>query len=460
LPEVRVEAAGLLPGQVTRWLALAGSELLAEAPAGLQPVADPARTLHAWPGEADRLRRRGGQAWRVLSDDWRLRLRPRYPVAEATPVRVLLAEHVAAVIDGRRWVHQATYQLVHEAGSDLRLVLPAGAAPVLAVTIDGTDVIPLQPAPDRLWLPLPGRAGARTVRLRWTFDPGEEPLDQPNLEQPRLEGIPEGAVLWTVHVPAGFRLDQEERRQPGLALPASAAGQELRRAAALLRLIELLGPRARDSGDTNSNAQMLAARDHFQHCCRRAEYLLALPSRTTPDTGPAGRPLSEWLVELREQAAQLARAYEGEKLPTEDGASRGPRSLEEDEKARTLSAHASALPQEPGLPYYWYGAPGAVPPRLHLIAWQQSRTRQSWVLSALLIVVLLAMWGLTRLPVATWPEQLVLLGGLGWLTFGPVWGMSFALLPLIWVGVRLGSLGHWALAMWRRQTPATAAPGE
>ena len=121
------------------------------------------------------------------------------------PVQAYLTEHTAAVSDGRRWTHQATFWLFHDAGADLNVILPSGAE-VLAITLDGESKTPLQPAPTRLWLPLPGGRGGRVVRLAWAFpaDRQRTSLVPPFLEGPRLEDVADGPIVWTIHVPAGY----------------------------------------------------------------------------------------------------------------------------------------------------------------------------------------------------------------------------------------------------------------
>ena len=116
-------------------------------------------------------------------------------------MRVFLLEQSAAVVDGQHWMHEARCWLRHEAHSDLNVDFPAPVR-VVAAAIDGVEATPLQPGSSRLWLPLPGRAGVRCVRLRWLYEKAE-PLDRPKLAPPRVVNAIEGPTLWTVLVPAG-----------------------------------------------------------------------------------------------------------------------------------------------------------------------------------------------------------------------------------------------------------------
>jgi hypothetical protein len=211
LPDVRVETTdpGSIP--VERWVAVAGSDLAAEDASGLAARADGPALLTRWPREAERLRRAGGQVWEVKADDWRLRLRPRAPKAPA-PVQVLGTEHAAAVADGQRWVYQSTFRLSHEAGAELNLALPKGIE-VLALTLNGERVPPLLAEPDHLWLPLRQGRGSCVLCLTWAPRAGksETGMDLVPLEGPRLSGIANGPVVWTVHVPDGYDVKSPPR---------------------------------------------------------------------------------------------------------------------------------------------------------------------------------------------------------------------------------------------------------
>src|SRR5439155_17587607 len=173
-PDVSVSGAA----RSERWLAVGGSGLTAEGARHLTAIPAGARGVPEVPAagraEAARLQEDGGTLWNVDDAGWALRLLPRPRPAGEAPVRVALTERVSAVVDGRRWVHEAVLWLSHEANTDLDVALPEGAR-VLGVTVDGLPVTPSQASADRLAVPLPGAGGARRVRLRWAFDPEDEP---------------------------------------------------------------------------------------------------------------------------------------------------------------------------------------------------------------------------------------------------------------------------------------------
>ncbi len=289
------------------------------------------------------------------------------------------------------------------------------------------------------------------MQLRWTFKADKETLDRPVLEQAQLEGVRESPILWTVHVPTGYRLSMEGRGGTLAPLPATGAGQELRRAAVQLRLLELLGQRARDGGDTSAAGQIWTAQQRFETFCRQAEHQLALPAGGVAEAGPDGQPPAQWLQALRERYRVLARTLDLDKIRTE--ATHG--------RTATQTPSAAAAGMEiaaSGLPRYWQGAAGASVPRLHLTPTQSRQARQSWLLSGGLVLLLLASWGLAQVAkVKAWPEQLALLGCLGWLVFGAGWGALFLVLTAAGVGVRVAVLLRWGMSWLRQRFPRTAA---
>jgi len=444
MPDVRVEMPGTGAVRLDRWVAMAGADLSAEDASGLipEPLTSPA-LLH-WPGEANRLRRARGTVWKVTGEDWRLRLRNQTTAAQAAPVEVYLTEHAAALADGRRWLHQTTYWLYHEAGTDLSVALPSPAS-VLAVSIDGVAVPPLQPGTERVWLPLTGGAGARVVRLSWAFADGQEPLDRPALEGPKLEGVAEGPVLWTVHVPPGYELSARDRGARSKAEPTSTTAVDLWRAAAQLRLSGRLAEQRSVAGGASLGPQLLTAQLRFERFCRLAEYQLGTPGVASTGSGPGSQPLPIWLQELREKYGKLSEEHRLDKLRTEEPAGAG----------TSLSPSPYTLtPFDRGQPSSWQTTAGELPPRLHLVSVAASRNRQAFAWSTLLVVLVLAIWILSHFFRTTWPEQLALVGFVGVLLFGSGWGMAFLLLPALTLGYRVIGLVRWAVGTISRRLAA------
>jgi hypothetical protein len=438
LPDVRVEAVGNAV-RLERWLATAGADVSAEGAGGLAPVT--ADALQWWPGDAERLRRAGGSAWQIKSDEWRLRLRQRSG-GRAAPVEVFLTEHTTALPDGRRWISQATFWLYHEAGADLDVRLPDGAE-ILAVTLDGTAVPPLQPGAGRLWLPLPGGRGGRVVHVTWArpTDTAAGSLAPLALQGPRLEGVAEGPVVWTLHVPAGY--DLTPRRRKTGAQTSSAAALDLWRAAAHLRLLEQLVEHGVSAGDTDS---VRAAQNGFERFARQAGYQIGRAG--TVGTGGADSPnLAAWLQELRTRYEEQVKAHHLEQLKAEAPSS----------EASGASAFPFDLtPFDRGRPYYWQSVAGASAPQAELVSQTVHRERQALTGSTLLLVLLLALWILAHFFRAAWPEQLALLGGVGALLFGGLLGIAFLVVPAACALYRLAVGVRWALGRLRPPSAATS----
>ncbi len=279
-------------------LAVAGPDLAAEAPEGLSAVRDPDAALKAWPA-ADRQRLAAAQVWSVTGTEWALRLRPRGG-AGAEPVRVLLSDHTTVVADGRHWLHEVVYWVLHGPNTDLNVLLPKPGS-VVAVSVDGVDVTPLQPERRRLWVPLPGRPGVRAVRVRWRYEEPEEACERPLLQTPPLDGAVGGPAVWTVYLPGGF----EAAGGDGSVLrtgPGRAAAAALFRAEAQLRVSAALAGTAREDG----SAALAAAQRRFYADCRQAEQALRTANeREAMD--PGGVPPADQLHSLRAANLRLAK---------------------------------------------------------------------------------------------------------------------------------------------------------
>jgi hypothetical protein len=418
----------------------------------------------------------------AADDEWELRLLPRDQAAGSAPVQVFLTEQALRVVDGRHWVHQTTYWLYHEGSTDLRVTLPGGAA-VLGAAVDGSEVIPLPADPDgaSLWLPLPGGSGARQVCLRWAFDgPEREGLDRPDLDRPRLAGVLDGPVIWSVHVPAGYGPGPAGE---GAARPANRAAIELWRAEAQRRLSAVLVQKAHGQGNAFA-AQLAAAQRRFYQSWRRAEHWLdtagarapllesaalwgetdrTAAARTSADgVGPAGQALADWLHQLDDEDAQLVRGS-----PELEAVRAGAR-----HQARAGAGGSAAPPptseegcaediDDRGTPLYWQAKDPATPaPSLALTSTGVRQARRALAASLLLMAVLLVAWVLSGLPGvlprlrALWPEQTALLGAVAWLLFG-LTPVSAGLLLLGLTG-RLVLLARQYWAWLGREAPSPA----
>jgi hypothetical protein len=463
-PDVAVSGAA----RQDRWLAAGRRGLAAEGAKELSSVAAlpaDAPLPAAGRAEAARLLGEGGGLWKVAGPGWGLRLLPRRRPEGEAPVRVALTERASAVVDGRHWLHEAVLWLYHEANTDLNVALPPQAR-VLGVTVDGLAVTPLQASADSLWVPLPGAAGARRVRLRWAYDPNAEPLDRPRLQRPRTPGATDGPVVWTVHVPAEYAASPGAVEERGRTVTLGPAAADLARAEAQYRLSAAL---AEGPGAPQEAALALAQRRFYQFC-RHAEAARLLGANPGGPVNLQGQNFDDWLSDLRDKDVQLARAHKFEKVrerAERDAAEGAPLALEPASPGELPQLAGVGMVQAPGprgdplpergTPLRWQTGPETDAPRLLLTARGEQQAKRSVGLTLLLAVLLLAVWALAHFPGvlawvrAFWPEQVALLGCLGWQAYGPA--LPLLLLVVAGVSARLLFLGRRLLALLHRPPP-------
>jgi hypothetical protein len=307
---------------------------------------------------------------------------------------------------------------------------------------------PLQPELDSLWLPLPGRAGVRRVRLRWLYDT-PEPLDQPNLQRPRLEGASEGAALWTAWVPAGW--EAARMRSAGASRaelpellgkgPARMAALDLYRAEAQLEMVRALAEHGRGTDLAEAERRFLVFCDH-------AERALAVGANQGSVTGPSGQALGDWRAALRASNRALAQQHHFEEVlrEVEREAASGsmPAAPTQDADAALLagldqgrrSSSAVVLPER-GTPITWHGSLGTSAPQLQLVPAEAGRAKAIRAATARWLGLLAVAWLAALIPFIAgtlrrfWPEELALLGLWGWYQVGP----TLLVLVLLVLGV-------------------------
>ena len=460
LPDVSVQGA-----QRAEYLvAVASDELTGEARGSLVHLAEPAKALVRWPGAAERVQRTRGQGWRVEGPEWQLLLLPQSRPLEATTVRLFLMEQTAAVVDGRSWLHEARCWLRHEAHTDLTVDFPAPVR-VVAAAVDGVEVPPLQPGPSRLWLPLPGGAGVRCVRLRWLYREAE-PLDRPRLAPSEVVGAQKGPVLWTVMVPPGW---ETAKSTPTNRLGTGAAREgalALYRAEAQLRISQELCKQGREAA-----APLAASQRRFAQYCRHARHALDLGANRGGVTEPAGQTLEEWLQKLESDNRELVErsGLESVRADAERQADAGEAfdsELVSDEEsvARFTGLGAAGPLSRRGTPVSWQSQPGA-PPELQLTSRQSQQIRVALASSGEWLAVLVVVWVLSFLPFLLsrlrlfWPEQIAVVALLGW----HLAGLTLVVLALLLVAVggRMLWLARSLRTLFRkpRQQPSTMTPG-
>jgi hypothetical protein len=399
VPDLRIEGVG----QVERWVAVAGRELRAEETVGLRPVQDPAKELHLWPAEAERVRR-AGTAWKVQADNWRLRLLPRSGVLKISPSRIVLSDHSAAVVDGQHWLHETVYWIYHQADDDLRITLP-DQAKLNSLTIDGVAIAPPVSEQNVLWLPRARVSGAHAIAVRWTYEGNAERIERPNLALPRLDGTVDGPAQWTVHIPPGYRAASATSSTAPLEL-------DLARADAMTRLSATLLEQSRDQ--IRLPRQLAPLQELFYRYGHNID--LQQDDRTGGKIG-----------ELRTRNVQLAKSYAFEPLRKQA-----------EQRALTQPTegvvNTMILGGERGTPTYWQGNDADKPPSLRLTSQATQNERQArdltMVLAGLFTAIILILWvpRLNALARLFWPEELILLGCAGWRLLGPSWFFVFLIL--------------------------------
>ncbi|HZU36398.1 MAG TPA: hypothetical protein VFA18_10845, partial [Gemmataceae bacterium] len=364
--------------------------------------------------------RAGSTVWKVTRPDWRLSLRPHLTVAGSGPVRLFLCDQTAQVVDGQHWIHEADCLLYHESDTDLRITLPKGAHLVEAA-VDGQPSTSTQPQTGAVRVSLAGRWGVRRLRLRWRFDEQDEPLDRPRLDRPRLADITDGPSLWTVYAPADFLVNSGA--EASQAASADAAEADLTRARAELELSGVLA-QGLPLDRARFTQQLRASQERFAWCCAQADrHGRATPARTSE------------LARLRQGNRRLAESRGFERL----------REQAEQAVERQEIASLPAVPRASGFPSRWTGPSEAAPPALHLVARNIEQHEQAIALSAVLIVALSLVGIAWHVPGTDtwarrlWPEQLALVGLIGWFFAPAAW--VFLLLLLAGMVGRLAQIG-------------------
>jgi hypothetical protein len=434
LPEV------VVVGATATHTVVVDATLTTEGATGLVPIAPTPRSPA------------GVQTWKVAAAEWGLRLVPRR-LTPAAPVQVLLAEHRVQVADGHRWLHEAVLWLRHDAPAELRLSWPAPVE-VVGVSIDSVRVSVLQPEQSQLWLPLSGAGRIRHVRFCWHKDAGREPLERPEMTLPELEGTEWGPTLWTVDVPPGWEVAANSAK--GIMGADRRAVVELQRAAAQLAISRELVVRQQHQQRPDEQA-LLAAQRRFSRSCWLVR--LALEGGADPlhpvTMGPTPMSVSEWLRQLRQQNQALAREHRFEEI-------RQQAEVHVHRIAAEPAAAMQLLPQQ-GTPMSFLAQDNQSAPAVRLVPAAQRQMRQALSFSGQWLIVLLVVWLVTLSGVLRalvrwlWPEQIFLLGVLGWQVAGPTLVVLFLLalgaagrLVLLIRGARL-LLPHPA-----RQSPSSA----
>lgn len=365
MPLVTVDGAA----SVESWVAVIGPELRADGAVHLAEVSNPSASLKRWPGWPARFRR-GGHVWRVAQPGWRLRLRPHLTVAGPSSVRLFLCDQTARLVNGVRWIHDASCLVYHETDTDLQVQLPRGAH-AIEVSVDERSIPAVELESDVVHVNLAGHQGVRRVRLQWQFDTRDESLERPNLERPRFRDVTDGPSLWTVYLPGNYSVYDE----PGSsqAAKSTSADADLSRAAAELELSGVLAQGLSLNAELFSR-RLLASQERFAWYCRQA-------SRHLHASGDPGIPVQR----LRERDRRLAEAEGFQRLRLEAEANL--------DRVATAAAPAGAVdgyawPGVQGMPQRWTGPSEAAAPALQLVPRSVEQRQRALAYSCLLIIAL------------------------------------------------------------------------
>lgn len=444
LPEPVLTVADMHTNEA--WLAAVAPDVIAEDVMGLQRVEEILQDLAPWPGQAERLRRKGGALWKVVSPHWDLRLRV-YPVQHPENTRGSLVWQTATATPtlGGSWLYTLSACVAHPPEMELTVTPPAGAQ-FFEVWRNGRDLTPLVGGSE-LKFPIiedgastesAENSGIRVsrVRLSWKYHDDRDQPEEPRMAVPVWEATEDSSLLWTVLAPSGWTVAESRENwfTPG---QQEAARHFLAQAEAELKISALL---VEQSGE-QTERELEKAQDRFHRAWFRAGELLVSSGGEPADPG-----LRQQLADLRERNRALAAGHGFEQVSkqAEDRARRTDR--------QTLH-NPLRVPFTRGIPWYSRTLPPGIQPTVRLTPRNDQGFGERLSRSTQWVIVVAVLWLLSYLPALIGrlrvlvPEQVALLGTLGWFLVGPT--PVVLTLLLIWVCVRLLHLVRGLRWLWR-----------
>lgn len=397
--------------------------------------------------------------WRVGDAEWQVRLSPRTRGPARNADRIYLLEHSAALVDGPHWLHEVRCWLHHAANAEVAVDFPESVR-LRSVAVDGVEATPRTQIHNpkshpwisdfglrttdqnkRLWLPLPGRPGVRCIRLRWLYDQ-PEPFDRPTMTPPHLVGALEGPILETVMVPPGWRASLVGAS--GWQGTTRDVARALWRADTQLRICLDLAQQRQDSV---VSATLADAQRRFARTCRQARASFDVAQDVGAAAGPQGQSLARWFEDLQTKEHE----FQAEWPAAVDAAESSPSN-----ETAAEAGEEKANFEDCGTPLSWQTLPGAEPGTLQLTSRASARTRHAVAISFVWLAAVAALGALAFFPLVMvrlrlfWPEQLALLGLLGWYGSGMTWIALGLLFFAFWGRVYLLLRGLSSLLVDRR----------
>ncbi len=395
-------------------LAVLGPELrTSNSATQVRPAVRPETIFANRPRELAIWRDRGGSLWH---DDLS-NLRPGLvaaptPLTSSPNVRMTLID-IEAVQSGGRWIYRAAIDLIHEPAATLECTMPSPGS-LRGVALDGMELHP--PATGTIFtIALPTDAGARLLQMVWTT---QDPIWEPPIFTSGGNRLTGDQVLWTAIASTGDRIEVESAE--------SIALHNLRRADALMRIAADRDPSAWPA----ESLAMISSR--VLRSTRLADAAISGPRSDAfaAERGPNGIALAEWSARLREQALTLRGKRQA---PTGSGFIR----------ETTFERLPFADVFRAGTPVRWTPAAQAGPANV------QIRVPSSWspipALASLgLIALIVALLGFLMLLLSrsTRPEQILVVGLLGAVTFGAPYGFAFLGLVVLALMMRAAWAGR------------------
>jgi hypothetical protein len=308
---------------------------------------------------------------------------------------------------------------------------------------------------------LPGSPGVRCIYLRWLYQE-PEPLQRPNLTPPQVADALPGTTLWTVIVPGGWEMARGSTSTRHLGSgPARQAALALYRAQAQLQIRQQL---AKQRSDSAVSAALSDAQQRFQRYCVDARQALDLGADRRGITGPQGQSLSQWLSALQERNRSVQSEQGEDKARDTEARRQGGKEKKAEVDVSVSPCLLVSLSETSGTPMSWHSSPDGQLLELRLTPRESQRTRQALAASGQWLGGLVVVWLLSFVPLLLmrlrmfWPEQIALVGVIGWHVEGLTLVVLLLLAAAACARVVLLARGLRRLFRKRRKQSSTLTP--